>query len=300
MRLGWRLTAGILAYALAFYGVLWGLAAVFGKLFVVWNLTNANLAYAPVWAQQIVLLHTDFTYALVYIASFFAASVMARRWSRARKGETKMISLGLLIGLGLGALLTAVAFAFDSMRLESPLSEPSLSGYHLSALIVLLLGSLSGEALTKRLAFDPVRERLGRFWGYIAAAILSVLLSGSWTSPLGLLNALLMSIVGCALYERGGILASAALGVGWSAWTTWLFAWPNAGSASIYRMYTVSEAWLTGGNAGANCGLGAAIGWIIIAAVLLRGEWSGICRKIKERNTNGKDSHCNRRSGLER
>ena len=299
LKFGWRLAFGVACYMLAFYGVIWGLGAGFGALFAAWGLTNANLAYAPVWARQIVFWHTDFTYMLAYALSLLAAVTFAKVPAKALDG--KIIRTGALAGAGLGAVLTLVAFALDSMRLEWPLGEPSFSPYHISALAVLLLGSFSGEALSKRLVFGPVRMRFGRFAGFAAVAALSVALSGAWTKPTALVSAALMGITGCALYERGGLFASAAMAAGWTAWTTWLFAWPNGNAVSVYRMYMVSDPWLTGGNAGANAGLGAVIGWMIIAAFLLRGELrGGIARIKKERITNGKDSDCNRRSGLQR
>ena len=284
MCLGWRLMIGILAYVLAFYGVLWGCSAIFGALFEAWNLTNENLIYAPGWARQIVLWHTDATYALAYCASASAALLLAKRWNKERKSSGKEIGRATLMGVGLGALLTAIALGFDSMRLEASLGELSIFSSTFSALAVLMLGSLCGETLTKLLVFDAVRERLGRVWGYAAVAILSVLLAGMWTNPVGLINALLLGIVGCAVYERGGLFASAALSAGWSAWTTWLFAWPGTG-ASVYRMYTVSDAWLTGGNAGANAGLGATVGWIIIATLLFREDFArGTVKRKHEKN----------------
>lgn len=299
LKSGWRLAVGFSAYALAFYGVLWLANAVFGALFSAWGLTDTNLTYAPVWAQQIVLWHTDFTYALAYGLSLLAACALTG--SNRRKVAPENIVASALMGAGVGAMLTLLAFGFDSMRLEWPLCEASFSLRHVSALVILLLGSLSGEALTKWLAYETMRKRYGRGAGYAAVIALSMLLSGAWSSPLGIVNAALLGIVGCAVYERGGMMASAALTAGWSAWTTWLFAWPDGGAVSVYRMYTVSEAWLTGGNAGADAGVGAMIGWMIIAAILLRSELkSGIVRLKKERITNEQDSHCNRRSGLSR
>lgn len=301
LRWGWRLLVGVFAYALAFYTVLWGFAALFGALFSAWNLTNENLIYAPKWAQTIVLWHADFTYVMAYCAAMRIVLRLAWRWTKEPQASNKGFASAALIGLGLGALLTAASLGFDSMRLEQPLSEPVFSVSHMNALAVLLVGCFSGEMLTKRFVFESAKQRFGRVWGYVAACVVMALLSGMWNHPAAVINALLMSIVGCAVYERGGSLASTALSAGWSAWTTWLFAWPGSSSVSIYRMYTVSEAWLTGGNAGANCGLGATVGWLIIAAILLWNDLKkGIAEQKKERKTNGKDSHCNRRSGFER
>lgn len=284
---GWKLVLGVAAYMAVFYGAVLGQGAVFGALFAAWGLTDANLAYAPAWARWIVYGHTDFTYGLAYALSMAAALKLGKRWSEPVKSDPGKAGFGALGGLALGALLTAVAFIFDSMRLERPLTEPHFGAAQLSALAVLVLGGLSGEALTKRIVFDPIRRRLGRPAGYAAACMMSVLLCGRWINPLGLLNALLLGLVGCALYERGGLWASAALQVGWGAWTTLLFAWPNSGAVSVYRMYTVSEAWLTGGNTGADYGFGVTIGWIIMAAVLLRKDAKRrFAVKKKERITN--------------
>ncbi len=285
MRLGWRLMIGILAYVLAFYGVLWGCSAIFGALFEAWNLTNENLIYAPRWARQIVLEHTDVTYMLAYCASMDAVIFLTQGYTERTKSSFKETGRAALLGLGLGAILTIIAFALDSMRLEKPLCEPVLQGHIFRTLGVLVLGSSSGEVLTKRLVFYHVNARFGRMWSYAAVGILSMLLSGMWSHPLGIVNALLMAIAGCAVYERGGLFASAALSAGWSAWTTWLFAWPGTGP-SVYRMYAVSDAWLTGGSAGANGGLGATVGWIIIAMLLFREDFArGTVKRKHEKNT---------------
>ncbi len=294
LRLGWQLAAGFAAYAAVFYGVLWGLIRLFARLFSAWNLTNETIAYAPAWARMIVAGHADFSYCLAYILSAIAGLWLANRWTPGKKHDGAMILRGLLMGAVPGMVIAALALLLDSMRLEWPLSEPKFGWTQLSALIVLILGSFSGEALTKRLAFDSVRMRFGRIAGYAFAAILSMILSGRWLSSLGMFNALLMGILSCALYERGGILASTAVQAGWLWATGWLFAWPNSASSSVYRLYTVSEVWLTGGNFGADCGLACMLAWLILIYILM------IKNLIKERITNGKDSHCNRRSGLSR
>lgn len=288
LRIGWRLVLGIGVYAAVLYGTIGILSLAFGKLFEAWGVTNANLIYAPRWAQWIVAAHADVVYMVAYAAALLAAIVLARRWTLSRKNIARQAGIALLTGLIPGILLTAAAFALDSMRMERPLLEPTVLLTQISALAVLILGSLSGEALTKRLMFDPLRERFGRFAGYAAVAMMSVLISGRWASPMGIFTATMMSVVSCVFYERGGMVASAALSAGWSAWTGWLFAWPDTGSASVYRIYTVSDSWLTGGNTGAAGGFGSMLLWTIIAAILLRKELrKGISRMNKRRNTNG-------------
>lgn len=287
LSLGWRLAAGILAYMLAFYGMIWAANAGFDALFRAWNLTNETLIYAPEWARQIVLSHTDVTYMLAYCASMGAVISWTRGYADPGRDVLKETGRAVLVGLGAGAMLTIFAFALDSMRLERPLSEPVMQMQLFRQLCVLFLGVCSREALTKRLVFYNVNARFGRVWSYAAVGILSVLLSGMWTNPAGLFNALLMGIVGCAVYERGGLWASEALMTGWSAWTAWLFAWPGTGTG-VYRMYTVSDAWLTGGNAGASAGVGCMLVWMIIAVILFRRELRNMMnRGNKRRITNG-------------
>lgn len=285
LRIGWRLALGIGVYAAVLYGVIGILSLIFGKLFEAWGVTNANLVYAPRWAQWIVAAHADAIYLAAYAAALLGGMVLAKRWTAPRKNAAKVTARGALVGMVPGMALTAVVFLLDSMRLESALTEPAMGFAQGSALAVLLLGSLSGEMLTKRLVFDPVQHRFGRWSGYAAAVLTAVMLSVSRVYPVGLITAALMGIAGCAMYERGGLMASAAMAAGWSAWTGWLFAWPKNGSACVYRMYTVSDVWLTGGNAGAEAGFGAVVLWMIIAAILLRKEWKGCMNK--RRSTNG-------------
>lgn len=302
LRVGWRLALGISAYAAAFYGAMGLLSLAFGKLFETWGVTNENLIYAPRWAQWIVATHADASYITAYAVALLTGMALARRWTPAQRSIAKEAVKGALIGVMPGLVLTFAALMLDSMRLESPLTEPAVSYSQASALAVLIMGSLSSEALTKRLIFDPVKHRFGRWVGILAVMLTSVLLSGRWGSAMGLITAAMMGIAGCAVYERGGLIASASLMAGWSAWTSWLFAWPNTGSACVYRMYTVSEVWLTGGNAGVSCGFGSVLLWTIIAAILLRREikYSIVCMKNMRRDIHGKDSHCDCRSGLKR
>lgn len=287
LNLGWQLVVGISVYMLAFYGMIWAANAGFNALFRAWNLTNETLIYAPRWAQRIVLEHTDVTYMLAYCASMGAVMSCTRGYMDPGRNVLKETGHAVLLGMGLGAVLTMIAFALDSMRLERPLREPALQMQTIRQLCVLFLGVCSREALTKRLVFYNVNARFGRAWSYTAVGILSVLLSGMWLHPVGLLNALLMGIAGCAVYERGGLWASEALMTGWSAWTAWLFAWPGTGTG-VYRMYTVSDAWLTGGNVGAEAGVGCTLLWTIIAAILLRKELKDLMNRMnKRRSTNG-------------
>ena len=197
--------------------------------------------------------------------------------------------LGLLLSGGLGVL----ALATDCMRAESPWSAPYLSPSQLSALLVLALGRLLGEMLTKRLCFDALRARSHR-WAWVASVVLATLLNLRGLSALGALNALLMAMVGCALYERGGLLASAALQTIWAAGATLLLGFPgmSASAAAVWPLYHVSDAWLTGGNAGP---MGGAWFTLLLSAallILLRQPLVSAMRKLQSRSNHPRQKRC--------
>ena len=196
--------------------------------------------------------------------------------------------LGLLLSCGLGAL----ALATDCMRVKSPWSAPHFSLSQLSALLVLALGRLLGEILTKRLCFDALRAR-SRRRAWMASVILAALLNLRGLSVLGALNALLMAMVGCALYERGGLLASAALQTIWAAGATLLLGFPgmSASAAAVLPLYHVSDAWLTGGNAGP---MGGAWFTLLLSAallILLRQPLVSAVRKLRGRAARAPQKH---------
>lgn len=303
LRAGWRWMAGVAAYAAAFLAVVGGLGAAFGALFSAWGLTQDNLAYAPRWAQAVVAWHADVIYLAAYLASAAVGWAAARGWTARAERAGRSAGFAALSGAALGALVTALSLGLDSMRLERPLGEPALSMAQASALALMAAGCLSREVLGKRLLFDPLCARLGRGAGYAAGAVAFALLSGVGWNPVGFIAALMMGVVGCAMYERGGLRASALLCIGWSVWTSVLFAWPGAGSSAVYRMYAVSDAWLTGGEAGALCGFAALAAWSILAAIVLREDLRRVLNQIKQgkgRENNGKDSNRNRGTGIPR
>ena len=180
-----------------------------------------------------------------------------------RKFTLFAAALGLAMGGGLGAL----ALWTDSMRLQTPWRGPSIALAQLTALIVLALGRLLGEILTKRLCFDALRMRSRRA-AWIVSVALATALNLRAISVLGVLNALLLSMVGCALYERGGLSASAVLQTVWTAAATLLFGFPgmSASASAVWPLYHVSDAWLTGGNVGPMGGAWFAM--LLLAALL--------------------------------
>lgn len=266
LRPAWRTIFGVIAYFAAFYVVLYGLAAIFGALFDAWGLTNDNLALAPNWARRIVYSHTDFCYAAAYLVSSGAGLWIARRNEKARR-SLKAIWIAMGVGLAMSAGLTLIAFAMDSVRLERPLGEPHFSVQTLIAFFLIAIGKFSHEVLCRRLIYAQLRA--WKASAVLVSSAVTAILIGEWT-VCGAISGILVGMVACALYERGGLIASAAMQTVWTAWCALVFGFPgmNVNANPVYAVYHVSDAWLTGGNGsvlgGAWCALVAAIACIIL------------------------------------
>lgn len=287
LRPAWRAIFGAIAYFAAFYGVLYGLAAIFGALFNAWGLTNDNLALAPNWARRIVYSHTDFCYAMAYLISSGAGLWIARRNEKA-SCSLKAIWIAAGIGLAMSAGLTLIAFALDSVRLERPLGEPHFSVQALIALFLIAIGKFSHEVLCRRLIYAQLRAR--KAITVLISSAATAILIGEWT-VCGTISGILLGMAACALYERGGLIASTAMQTVWTAWCALLFGFPgmNVNANPVYAVYHVSDAWLTGGNGsvlgGAWCALVLAIACILLYRVPIQ---NGIARlKAKGMNIRG-------------
>ena len=248
MRTVWKILLAAAIYAAAFYAVLYGLGALFGLLFDAWGLTNSNLGYAPKWAQVVVCTHTDFCYALAYLISAGTLMLLTRKTEKPKSGA---LWKGMALGLVLGGGLTLAALIFDSARFEISIREPQLSIQTLIAFALIVVGKFSHEVLCRRLIYGLYRKK--QVTAALISALVTTLLIGEWT-VVGVLSGFLLGFVACALYERGGLLASTAFQVTWTAWTTLLFGFPGmtANATPVYALYHVSDAWLTGGHAAAS------------------------------------------------
>lgn len=297
IRCGWKLVFGILVYAAAFFAVRFGLSALLGMLFDAWGLTYENLHMAPSWAQYVVYLHTDAVFVLAYLCAGIAIGRFVRK---NEPGNRKQTIVYCVIGLSLWIIIAALALVFDCMRLEYPLSEPDVSLYHLSGLLALAAGCISTELLVRRFIFGTAKKYYGRIIAYALTAIAALIIGGIWNSVPAILCTVLMSAAGCAVYERAGLQGSAALNIGWSA-ASKLLVVPVSAGVAVYRMYHVSENWLTGGSSGAMYGWAAVFGWGLIAAALLWPELRRLKKRVTERRTkDGKDQNCNRGPRLQR
>lgn len=290
VRLVWLLLFGTIAYAAVLYGVVGGMGWAFGKLFEAWGLTEANLSYAPGWAQYVVARHGDFAAALMYCLSTLFFLTAGKKLNGKTAPEKDLHgAFGALAGLGIGVLLTVLALIPDSVRLERPLGEPLLYPAQLIAFALLALGWINMEAVSKRFAFDCAKSRCGRWQAYAVGTAAGMLLSGNWSSWTGILNTVLLSLLTCVLYERGGLRASVGFGIARNAWCMLVFRFPGLTTSAepVYSLYHVSDAWLTGGGNGPVGGL-----WMTVCClgILIGLNFKGIVRVLKDK-TRRRDTH---------
>lgn len=275
LRGGWLLAASLLCYALVAVGLRLALSAGFGALFRAWGVDAATAHRAPAWAQWIYRWHGSFVTALTALALIALGLGLLRLWRRCsggiqaatwRRGRRRYGVLFALLGIGIAILALLLGLIPDSIRPEWPLTAPRFTPALLALCAVALLSTLAEELFTKRVLFDGIRPRWGVGWAAAVACAAHFIVGSGWAgSAVSAVNVLLMALLACAVYARFGLWASVGLRFGWSAATVLLMGY-GGGEASVYRFYGVSEALLTGGDAGPVCGLWATL--ILLGALL--------------------------------
>lgn len=281
LRMGWTLLFGVGGYYIVMFCLYWGLSAIFGALFEAWNLTTTNLMRAPLWAQFIVAWHSNFADALAYVVPACLLLWLAK--CPKTVFQARWVGRSVLAGIGIAAGLTAVALLSDSLRMEWPLWEPLLHLGQPIGFVLLLLGRWNSEVLSKQFVFTKVRVHWGRGWAYLGATVLTFVLYAPWSQNVSyMVNAVLLGIVSCALFERGGLWASMGFQASWTIWASEIFAFPNVASTTrpVYALYHVSDAWLTGGNNGPMSGLWMTLWLCLLAGVLFRTPLYMCCKRV--------------------
>lgn len=172
--------------------------------------------------------------------------------------------MGAATGLGLAGLVLLMGLIPDSLRMEraAPNFTPALP----VLCAVSFLVALAEEAFTKRVLYDGLAPQWGRPWAAVVAVIAFFLMNGSLTGfNLSALNVLLLGALCCAVYARFGLWAAVGLRWAWSVATVFLMGF-GGGEASLLRFYSVSEAWLTGGDSGPIYGLWATLAFALALA----------------------------------
>lgn len=276
LRGGWLLAVSLLCYTLVALGLRFALAAGFGRLFYVWGVDATTTFLAPKWAQMLYRWHGAIGKAITALA--LVALSVGLRWAWQKQDSRKeafplrgmwraapdegpppsSLRAALwfaLLGHALALAALLLGLIPDSLRPDWPLTAPRFTLALVALCAFTLLSILAEELFTKRVLYDGVKARWGVGWAVGIACAAVFLVGGGWAANVvGVVNGLLMALLACAVYASCGIWAAVGLRFGWSVATVFLLGF-GGGEASVYRFYGVSEALLTGGDAGPACGL---------------------------------------------
>ena len=277
MRLALALAAG-LALALA---LRLGLARAFQALFRAWNLSAATLGRAPGWARALYAWHGSLITLAVDAAVIGLSVALARRWALPwpeGRASRAAAAAAALTGAGAALLSAALFLATDSLRLEWPLAQPRLSPGLAALALLSLLTAVAEEWFGKRVVYALAHAAWGPVPAAIAATAVFFLANGGCAGNLWCaLNVLLMGLLCCRVFRLRGFMAAAALRWGWSFTAVFLLG-QGGGGRAVYRLYGVSEVWLTGGDAGFVYGAWLAL---LLAAALLAPAVPGMRARLK-------------------
>lgn len=241
-----------------------GLGALIPALFKAWNLTPETVARAPGWARTLYTWQGSVVTFIVDCAAVMFACLACR--ARLSRPDLKRGLFWWIAGTGIALLSAALFLLTDSLRLYWPLSAPRLSAALLPLWGLTLLTALAEELFTKGVLYDAVARGRGAIWGVAASALAFFLMnggySGTWISGI---NVALMGVLCALLYRLYGLWAPVAFRWGWAFATVFLLG-QGGGALAVYRLYGVSENWLTGGDAGLIYGL-----WVTIVMIVLTG-----------------------------
>lgn len=270
LRTIWLLLISLLSRAVVALTFRYGLVRAMGSLFSAWGIDADTAHLAPTWAQILYSWHATAANALFSAALLCLCRSLRRLWGNtsaqpARCGRTFVTSA--LTG-AIAALLAAAACLIpDSDRLEWPLNAPRLSWTTALLCALSLFAIIAEETFTKRVLQDGLAKRRGE---KIAMAVVCAVFWGlerGWTVGwVGAVNTLLLGAVGCLMYRSCGLWACIGFRWGWTFVNGTLLG--VGGSASVYRLYGVSETLLTGGDAGPMAGLWATLALCAMCAVL--------------------------------
>jgi len=265
LRTGWLLAVSLFGYALIALGTRFGLVRAFTALFEAWGIDGTSVQRAPVWAQTLYRWHGSLVTVAFAALSLALAGWLRRLWRL--EGLLMPRSPVGLWGASLSGLLMAVVIAAlcllpDSMRLEWPLTEPRFTGSLPVLLAVSLLSTMGEAAFLKRVLFDGLCGHWNCLWATAVVCGVFWLFGGGLAGNIvTAVNVLLLGLACCRLYARYGFWTSVGFRWGWGLANVFLLGF-GGGDAAVYRLYGVSEALLTGGDAGPMHGL-----WTTMALV---------------------------------
>lgn len=270
---GWLLAVSLFGYALIALATRFGLVRAFAALFEAWGIDGTSVQRAPVWAQALYRWHGS----LATVAFAALSLALSRRLRGMWRLEGPLIpapTAGLwgasLSGVLMAVIIAALCLLPDSMRLEWPLTAPRFTAALPVLCAVSLLSTLGEEAFLKRVLFDGLRENWNGIWAAaVVCAVFWLTGGGLAGGVVAYVNVLLLGLACCLLYTRYGFWTSVGFRWGWGLANVFLLGF-GGGNAAIYRLYGVSEALLTGADAGPMHGLWATV---VLAGVIVGLTW---------------------------
>lgn len=270
LRTGWLLAVSLLSYAIVALATRYGLVRAFGALFDAWGIDAVSAALAPGWARALYVWHGSLATLAFALLTLALCRWLMGLW-RIQKGtpSAKVAYGAALLGGCVALIVAALCLLPDSSRLEWPLTAPRLT-WSLPVLCGISLAAvLAEETFTKRVLLDGLLDRWGHPWAeLIACAAFFLMGGGIGGGVVGAVNVLLLGWLCCLLHERRGLWAAVGFRWAWSAVNAFLLGF-GGGSASVYRLYGVSEVLMTGGDAGPACGLWTTLLFVGVIAWLM-------------------------------
>ena len=272
LRTSWLLAVSLFGYALVALATRYGLIRAFAALFGAWGIDGTNVHSAPAWARTLYVWHGSMA-----TLAFAGLAVLLVGWLR-KLWRLEEPALGrpsgglwkaTLVGILGPLIVAALCLIPDSVRPEWPLTAPRFTWTLPVMAVVSLISTVAGEAFTKRVLYDGLRARWNRDAAVVAVCVVFCLTGVIGGSVIGAVNLVLLGWALCALYARYGFWTAVGFQWGWSLANVFLLGF-GGGETVVYRLYSVSETLLTGGDAGPMHGLWATLLLLTLAIMLSR------------------------------
>ena len=256
---GLRLALAALLYIVLTMALRLGLGTSLRALFEVWNVKPETLARAPAWAAALYVWQGSLVTLLVSLAAIALTVLIFRVRIPAPKPRPTL--LWWLVGTALALGSAALFLLTDSLRLEWPL--PRFTPGLILLWLLSLISVLAEELFTRGVLLENLRQP----WGLLLSALAFFLTNGGYSGTvISGINVALLGLTCGLIYLRRGLWADVAFRWGWSFATVFLLG-QGGGDQSVYKLYSVSEAPLTGGDPGFVYGLWLTALLIIISLV---------------------------------
>lgn len=262
------LPAAVAGYFAVTVAVRLGLVALLRALFEAWNLRPDTVARAPGWARTLYGWQGSVVTLIVDIAAMLYAVGVCK--ARLPRPDVKKSAPLWAAGTALALVSAALFLVTDSLRLLWPLGRPHITPGLLPLWALTLLTALAEELFTKGVVYDRVVRRWGAVWAVTASTLLFFLINGGYSGTwISAVNVALMGVFCALCHDRLSLWAPVGFRWGWGFASVFLLG-QGGGDRAVYRLYGVSEALLTGGDAGLVYGLWVTGALALMAGIMMR------------------------------